>query len=82
MEKKCPDCQVVMVPGKRLDKRGRDSPVDESWISDDYQRGTWDTFFGVDPSHKVVTYACPKCGLLRSYLREKMMNKKTREKSA
>lgn len=65
-QKQCPFCNVEMTPGRRRDKGDSFTIDEEKWVSGDPQERGW--FSGHGQAHPVTTYACPRCGLLQSYV--------------
>ena len=65
---KCQSCAVEMLAGRRQDRRNGLMVSDEAWLP-----GQPDPSWGwpnlpAGNAVQVVTYACPKCGRLESYL--------------
>ena len=64
---KCPDCGGMMKPGFLLDE-GYGTSYATSWVEGPAERSIWT---GVKKrgraKHKVTSYRCEKCGLLKSY---------------
>ncbi len=68
MDVHCPDCKVKMVPGRRADRKDSFSTSQEAWIPGDHELESLGWFQNANESVPVVTFACPKCGFLRSYV--------------
>lgn len=67
-EKKCPECGTKMILGRRRDKGDSFSVLSEAWISGKPKKGLTNWFSGKGKAISVLTYACPNCGRLVSYL--------------
>lgn len=72
-EKKCPDCGAKMVPGRRKDMGKLPALYPEAWLEGAPKKGllgysSFSPAIGKGIEKLVLTYACPNCGRLVSYL--------------
>lgn len=64
----CPECQVDMIAGRRRDKGDSFATAQEAWLPGEPVPELLGWFSGKGEALPVTTYACPKCGLLLSYV--------------
>ena len=64
----CPDCNVVMVPGRRRDEGDSFATGQEKWLPGEPKEEILGWFSGKGYAMPVTTYGCPKCGRLVSYV--------------
>ena len=57
-----------LIPGRRRDKEDAFSTTQEAWIPGHPEIDDLGWFQGAKEAVSVVTYACPKCGALQSYV--------------
>ncbi|AIE84538.1 hypothetical protein OP10G_1170 [Fimbriimonas ginsengisoli Gsoil 348] len=69
-EMECPTCKVAMIPGRRRDKGDGMSASQEAWLAGDPRPEVpfFGNFTGFGRAFLVTTHACPRCGLLLSYV--------------
>ena len=60
-----------MTPGRRRDMGDSFAIFQEEWVSGTpKKKGITGWFTGKGDSKTVITYACPQCGILESYLKD------------
>ena len=76
----CPACgDVRMIAGRRRDKKDAFSTSQETWIPGEHEVETLGWFQGATNPIPVTTYACPRCGMLRSHVDVSMIPENLRK---
>jgi hypothetical protein len=63
-----PECRVSMIAGRQRGKGDSFATSQEAWLPGEPVPELLSWFSGKGEALPVTTYACPRCGLLRSYV--------------
>jgi hypothetical protein len=64
----CPNCTIAMWPGRRRDKGDAWAISQEAWLPGSPKKEIAGFFTGHGKAVPVTTFACPRCGLLLSFI--------------